>query len=182
MPIHDQLKKAIIQMPQKEKDKLLLRLIAKDSTLTDKLYFELIEESSTIPERRDAISGRITRISNITQDSPGWILMDMRNLSGDITYHVKVTKDKIGGLELNLFLLNTFLKKYADKLRTYSSRTDKCALYIVKKAVTILNGLNKLDEDYHVDYRNDVNHMLQQIYQLSSKMYARQLELPEVWE
>ena len=32
------------------------------------------------------------------------ILMDMRNLSGDITYHVKVTKDKIGALELNIFL------------------------------------------------------------------------------
>jgi hypothetical protein len=73
MPIQDQLKKAIIQMPQKEKDKLLIRLITKDSTLSDKLFFELIEESATIPERREAIMARITRISKIIQDSPGWI-------------------------------------------------------------------------------------------------------------
>lgn len=182
MPIHDQLKKAIIQMPQKEKDKLLLRLITKDTTLTDKLFFELIEDSATIPERREAIMGRISRISKIIQDSPGWILMDMRNLSGDITYHVKVTKDKVGALELNLFLLNTFLDKYADKLRGYSSRTDKVAMYIAKKALTTLNGFNKLDEDYHFDYKRDVNHMLKQVHQLASKMYAKQLELPEVWE
>jgi hypothetical protein len=182
MPIQDQLKKAIIQMPQKEKDKLLLRLITKDSTLTDKLFFELIEESSTIPERREAIMARITKISKVIQDLPGWILMDMKNLSGDITYHVKVTKDKQGGLELNLFLLNTFLDKYAEKLRGYSTRTDKIALYIVKKAQTILNGFNKLDEDYHVDYRRDVNLMLKQVYQLCSKNYARQLNLPETWE
>jgi hypothetical protein len=85
-------------------------------------------------------------------------------------------------LELNLFLINTFMDKYADKLRGYSSRTDKCAIYIAKKAQTILNGLNKLDEDYHVDYRNDANLMLRQVHQLCSKMYAKQLNLPEVWE
>ncbi len=98
-------------MPQKEKDKLLLRLITKDSTLTDKLFFELIEDSATIPERREAIMGRITRISKIIQDSPGWILMDMRNLSGDITYHVKVTKDKVGALGTEFIFAEYFSGK-----------------------------------------------------------------------
>ncbi|MCF2445779.1 hypothetical protein L0657_17595 [Dyadobacter sp. CY345] len=182
MPIEDQLKKAIIQMPPKEKDKLLIRLITKDKALTDKLYFELIEDSSTIPERRESIMARITRLTKYVQDSPGWILMDMRNLSGDITYHVKVTKDKIGALELNIFLLNTFLTSYSDKLKVYTSRTDKCALYIAKKALTILNGLNKLEEDYRVDYKKDTNKMLKLVHQLSSKMYARQLNVPEEWE
>ncbi len=170
-------------MPAKEKDKLLLRLITKDKTLSDRLHFELIEDSSTIPERREDIMATIIRTSNIrtskfNQNTPGWILMDMRNLSGDIAYHVKVTKDKIGGLELNLFLMNTFLEAYPSILKTYSSRADTCALYIAKKAQTILNGLNKLDEDYRVDYLKDANRMLQLVYNLCSKMYARQLELP----
>lgn len=182
MPIEDQLKKAIIQMPQKEKDKLLIRLITKDKVLTDKLYFELIEESSTTQERRESIMARITRLTRNVQDSPGWILMDMRNLSGDITYHVKVTKDKIGALELNIFLLNTFLTSYADKLKVYTSRTDKCALYIAKKALTILNGLNKLEEDYRVDYKKETNKMLKLVHRLCSKMYASQLKVPEEWE
>ena len=178
MPIDDQLKKAIIQMPPREKDKLLLRLVAKDSTLTDKLYFELIEESSTLHERRDLIRSRIVRLSKAGKDTPGWILMDMRDLSGDITYHVKVTKDKIGGLELNIFLLNTFMETYEHKLVNFNSRTDKIALYIVKKAQTVLNQLAKLDEDYRFDFLKDANRMLASIYQQSAKIYARQLALP----
>jgi len=182
MPLSDQLKKAIIQMPVKEKDKLLLRLITKDQTLSDRLHFELIEDSATIPERKEEITGRIVRISKFNQNTPGWVLMDMRTLSGDISYHVKVTKDKMGALELNLFLMNTFMEKYADILRTYSSKADTCALYLAKKALTIINGLNKLDEDYKVDYIKDANQMLKSIHSLCSKMYARQLGVPVEWE
>ena len=178
MALPDQLKKAIIQMPPKEKDKLLLRLITKDKTLTDRLHFELIEDSSTIPERREDIMATILRTSKFNQNTPGWILMDLRSLSGDIAYHVKVTKDKIGGIELNLFMLNTFMEKYPDILKTYSSRADTCALYIAKKAQTILNHVEKLDQDYRVDYVKDVNRMLGLVYSLCSKMYARQLGLP----
>ncbi|CAG5071895.1 hypothetical protein DYBT9623_03871 [Dyadobacter sp. CECT 9623] len=179
MALPDQLKKAIIQMPTKEKDRLLLRLITKDKTLADRLHFELIEDSLTIPERREDIAATITRTSKFNQNTPGWILMDLRNLSGDIAYHVKVTKDKIGGMELNLFMLNTFLENYSDILKTYSSRADTCALYIAKKAQVILNAFNKLDEDYRVDYLKDVNRMLKLVYSLCSKMYARQMELPQ---
>lgn len=182
MALPDQLKKAIIQMPAKEKDKLLLRLITKDKTLSDRLHFELLEDSATIPERREEIVNRITRTSKFNQNTPGWVLMDMRNLSGDISYHVKVTKDKIGAIELNLFLLNTFLETYQSILKTYSSKADTCALYIAKKAQTILNGLNKLDEDYRFDYVQDTNNMLKLVHSLCSKMYARQMEIPVDWE
>jgi hypothetical protein len=182
MALPEQLKKAIIQMPPKEKDKLLLRLITKDKTLSDKLHFELIEDSATIPERREELMGRIVSTSKFNQNTPGWVLMDMRTLSGDIAYHVKVTKDKIGGIELNLFLLNTFMESYTGVLKTYSSRADTCALYIAKKAQAILNGLEKLDEDYRVDYINDANRMLKLVFSLCSKMYARQMELPQELE
>lgn len=182
MALPDQLKKAIIQIPAKEKDKLLIRLITKDKTLTDRLHFELLENSATIPERREEITNRITRTSKFNQNTPGWVLMDMRELSGEISYHVKVTKDKAGAIELNLFLMNTFMESYQSILKTYSSKADTCALYIAKKAQTILNGLNKLDEDYRFDYIRDTNIMLGFVHQLCSKMYARQMEIPETWE
>jgi len=177
--MQDPLKKAIIQMLPKEKDKLLLRLIAKDKALTDRLYFELIEGSSTIPERRDDITSHILHASTMSMDSPAWIMMEMKTLSGTIAYHVKITKDKLGAIELNLILLNTFLDRFANKLQNYSSRSDKCALYIAKKALTIVTGLSKLDDDYQFDFRNDANKMLTLVHSLCSKMYARQLNVPE---
>jgi hypothetical protein len=178
MPLDDELKKAIVQMLPKEKDKLLLRLITKDKALTDKLYFELVEESSTISERRMVISDNILNMSTMPLNSPAWILAEMRNLSGEITYHVKITKDKVGGLELNLLLLNLFLSRFSSQLVNFSHRTEKCAQYIAKKALTTVNGLNKLDDDFRFDYLEDANIMLALVHDHCSKVYARQLDIP----
>ncbi|GAB2802064.1 hypothetical protein GCM10027275_55430 [Rhabdobacter roseus] len=181
MALPDSLKKAIIQLPPKEKDKLLLRLVVKDKVLTDRLLFELIEESATVDDRREAIRRTIARVADMTHNSPGWIMMDMRSLSGDIAYHVKVTKDKYGEIDLNLFMLNAFFAQQADQLRHHTSRSDKCALYMAKKAQTILNRLTKLDTDYYVDFESGVNQLLQQLHTMCTQSYARQLQLPKAW-
>ncbi len=48
----DELKAAISKMPDKEKDKLLFRLIAKEEALVNRLTFELLEGLAA--GRRDA--------------------------------------------------------------------------------------------------------------------------------
>lgn len=181
MALPGPLKKAILQMPDHEKDKLLLRLITKDAVLVDRLHFELIEDAATLPERREAIRERIVKVAQMNQYSPGWIMMDMRSLSGDITHHVKITKDRYGEIDLNVFMLNAFLANHAEQLRTYSSRSDKCALYVAKKTQTVLRLLGKLDEDYYVDFVQEVNTLLKSVHTLCPHPYARQLELPKEW-
>ena len=42
-----ELKKAITLMPQKDKDRLLIRLIAKDATLVQQLEFQQVEHWGT---------------------------------------------------------------------------------------------------------------------------------------
>ena len=181
MALPDPLKKAIVQMSPSDKDKLLLRLVAKDSLLVDRLHFELIEDSSTLPERREVIRERIIKVAHMSQYSPGWIMMDMRSLSGDITHHVKITKDKYGEIELNVIMLNTFFENHAEQLRSYTSRSDKCALYMAKKTETVLKILAKLDEDYYVDFVEDVNRLLGYVHTMCSHAYARQMNLPKEW-
>ena len=46
---------AILSMPQKDKDKLLLRLVAKDAILVQQLQFTLVEEGTTVEFRRDEV-------------------------------------------------------------------------------------------------------------------------------
>ena len=181
MALPDLLKKAIVQMTPQEKDKLLLRLVAKDPLLVDRLHFELIEDSSTLPERREVIRERILKIAQMNQYSPGWIMMDMRSMSGDITHHVKITKDKYGEIDLNVTMLNAFFEHHAEQLRNYSSRSDKCALYMAKKVQTVLKLLTKLDEDYYVDFVDDINLLLGQVHTMCTQSYARQMELPREW-
>ena len=42
--------------------------------------------------------------------SPGYLLLELRSISGRITQHVKTTKDKYGEVALNCLLLNQAFK------------------------------------------------------------------------
>ena len=48
---HKDLKIEILALPTKEKDKLLLRLVAKDKVLTEHLHFLLLEDEDNLRER-----------------------------------------------------------------------------------------------------------------------------------
>jgi hypothetical protein len=181
MAIGNDLKQAIILMPQKEKDKLLLRLITKDANLVLRLEYELIEEGATLQSRRDEIKTRIERTSKASHYTPGWMMMDMRSLSGDISQHVKTTKDKYGEIELNLYMINAFFDNQLEHLRTHTSKSDSCAEYIAKKAQTILKGLEKLDEDFYVDFERDVSKMLANVHLYCPKNFARELKIVKLW-
>jgi len=173
------LKHAITRLPEKEKDKLLPKLVTKDDLLVERLEFELIEHSQTVDERRLIIREFIDRTVRLKQDSAGWIMMDMRTISGYITRHLKVTKDKYGEVELGLYMLNCFFEERPDQLRTYNSRTDKCAQYIAKRTEQVLKKLLKLDPDYHIEFLDDMNTLLGRIYANCPAHYARQLEIPK---
>ncbi len=173
------LKRALVHLPESEKDKLLLKLVGKDAMLVERLEFELIEHGQTVDERRMTIREFIDRTARLKQDSAGWIMMDMRTISGYITRHLKVTKDKYGEVELGLYMLNSFFEEQPDKLRTYNTRTDKCAQYIAKRADQVLKKMLKLDQDYHIEFLDDMNLLLQRLYENCPAHYARQLGIPK---
>lgn len=173
------LKRAITHLPEGEKDKLLLKLVGKDTLLVERLEFELLEHGETVDERRMVICEFIDRTVRLKQDSAGWIMMDMRTISGYITRHLKVTKDKYGEVELGIYMLNSFFEHHPDKLKVYNGRTDKCAQYIAKRTEQLLNKLFKLDEDYHIEFRDDMNTLLNRLYENCPAHYARQLGIPK---
>ncbi len=181
MAISEELKKAIVQMPQKEKDKLLLRLVGKDENLVQRLEFELIEQGDTIQIRRDDIKRRILKVAKMTHDTPGWMMMDMRSFSGDISQHVKITKDKYGDIELTLYLLLTFFEYQSGMLLIHNSKSDSCAEYIAKKTDGLLKKLNKFDPDYFVDFERDVQKLLDYVHSHCPKNYARTLNIAKTW-
>ena len=181
MAISKDLKEAIVMMPQKEKDKTLLRLIAKDEILMLRLEFELLELGETLQSRRDEIRTRILKIAKMRHDTPGWMMMDMRSLSGDIGQHVKITKDKYGDIELNLFMLNAFFDLQLNHLSVYNSKSDSCAEYIAKKTVTILKNASKLEEDYFIEFEADINKLLERVHSYCPKSYARDLKIQKTW-
>ncbi len=181
MAMSSDLKQAIVLMPQKEKDKLLLRLVGKDDILMQRLDFELLENGETVQSRRDEIKARILKIARAEHYTPGWMMMDMRSLSGDISLHIKVTKDKYGEVELNLFMLNTFFEFQLQHLNIHNSKSDSCAEYIAKKTVTLLKNVSKLQEDYYIEFEADINKLLTCVHTYCPKNYARELQIQKTW-
>ncbi len=153
-------KKAVEGMSPKEKDKLLFRLLPKEPALVEKLSFQLLEDGSSTEERRDEVKYLINNRLEKYEEyfyTPGYLQMELRTLSGEITRHVKTTKDKYGEVMLNLFMLNKTMELYNDEVMLFHrEKTRTFNEYVVKRTLKIYALLEKLHEDYLVDFKEDM--------------------------
>src|SRR5690606_13633342 len=109
-----ELKKAILDLPQGEKDKLLVRLINKDAMLVKQLHFQLLEDEFDLDERAAALLRQLQQlleraagyISNTNQRRNADHLMgELKYGSGLINEHATITKDKMSEVRCRLFLV-----------------------------------------------------------------------------
>ncbi|MEM0994033.1 MAG: hypothetical protein AAGI49_13425 [Bacteroidota bacterium] len=159
--LSEALKEAIAHMSPKEKNKLLFRLVAKDSALVEKLTFELLETEADAKEnRREDLYRDINRKLEEYRNyyySPGYLLLELRSISGDINRHVKTTKDKYGEVVLNLFMLNKSLSLFSDKInRAKPHKQGTLSVYVVKRAVKILKLIERMHSDICLDFEDDL--------------------------
>jgi hypothetical protein len=174
MEFSKEFKQALSEFSPTEKDKLIFRLLKKDKLLSKKLYFELIEEETTDDKRNTMESYLKERITDLSKHigNPKYFLVLVRKLSGEITEHVKVTTDKFGDVFLNLFLVNTILE-HNDKLsRQRFDAVYKLYIYLINKIIKALIQIQKLDEDYWLEF----DKILTDIdFQLHENLYLEKL-------
>ena len=162
MKFDNEFKKAIANLPSIEKDKLILRLLKKDLVLANRLYFELLSDDS-VQDRRIAMEMQVKkRVARMTQTyySPGYLLVEMRYLSGEITEHVKITKDKYGEASLNLLMLNEILSQNNSKLNKETpSKSHTFNIYVVARAFKILLLIKSLHEDFLIEFEDGLKQL-----------------------
>jgi len=162
MVFEKEFKEALLDLPIKEKDKLLLRLLKRDVPLANQLYFELVS-TQTVEERRSELEEMVVkRAVNISKRSSSIhdLLMGMRSLSGDITEQVKITKDKFGEISLNLLMLNEILQTNKPQISFFSRvKAHKFAIYVIARAFKVLVLIRAMHEDHHADFRSDLNRL-----------------------
>ncbi len=159
MEIDKEFKEALSHLPAKEKDKLVLRLLRKDKVLAERLFFELVSGLSAEDRRKELEKAILKKIPVITSrfHSPGYLMADIKYLSGDITFHLKVTKDKYGEIELNLLVLSEILKLTNEKIaKTSFDNAYKFCMYCIKKVYSLLVLIKHFDEDYQADFHKQL--------------------------
>lgn len=170
--LSEELKKEIKSLPSKEKDKLLLRLIPKDSKLVDQLHYKLVEEEGTLEFRRDDMREYIESRVNLYPNkyySSVYLRLEMRDISGKINYHVAITKDKLGDIEFNLQMVNGLLYKNKGRLQSESKYlAEKLNDYVVKRAIKLVKLVNALHEDYRLEFADELLELANHIKSIPS--------------
>ncbi len=162
--ISDELKVAILEMPQKDKDKLLIRLVKKDDLLLEQLHYKLLEDEFDLTHRRDTIRENIERYAKAGYSwTPGLLMMEMRDFSGQITRYSKVTKDYLGEVQLYSFLVASYMRENETMLLQEAYRADKFARYVVKRMIQVVKKANKLHEDLLVELEDDLEEAMERI-------------------
>ena len=159
MVIPKELKEAISHLPSPEKDKLIFRLLKKDLVLANRLLFELVNTNSIEQERgkmENRIFSEVKRMSDRFY-SVGYLHVDVRYLSGEITEYISITKDKFGEPFLNLIMINEVLRlNKMNVLNSTKGKAWKFCVYVIARVFKILLLINKLDEDYFLEFQEEL--------------------------
>lgn len=150
---------AIEQLTSAEKDKLIFRLLKKDLPLASRLHFELVD-TETVEQKREKLSSLVSKKTQQTSSnfySLGYLFMDIRYISGDINEHVRITKDKFGEIKLNIQMLIEVLTINRIHIKNSKPKdTYKLLIYVIARSFKILLLIKALDEDYLVDFKDDL--------------------------
>lgn len=148
-------KEAISHLSSKEKDKLILRLLKKDLMLAKRLHFELVS-SITVDEKREQMENRIIEKAKLMDDtfySVGYLNMDVRYLSGEITEHTKISGDKFGEVSLNILMLSEVLKhNNKNILKATPAKAQKFCVAVVARVFKIMLLIKKLNPDFMLEF------------------------------
>ena len=158
--ISPELKAALADLTEKEKDKLINRLLPRNQKLVHKLEYQLLEYAATQEERRDKVIDHIMEAMDrypVYYYSPGYLLLTLRELSGKITYHKDITADKLGEVELNYLMLIEGLERNLSPLKRAGYFSMKSLNeYVVKRVIKLQKLTAKLHEDYLLEFEEDM--------------------------
>jgi hypothetical protein len=181
---HKELKKEILALPPKEKDKLLLRLVAKDKVLTEHLHFLLLEDESNLRDRVAQVKGEISSamqaLMRQKKRNAKEVLTSLRKLAKQVNHNFRVTKANFEDVELRIFLFNTCIVEFNSGIFSASRNYEQVfATYFIKSTLITLNKFNKLHEDLQFDLKEELNRLLSKIYSNYLSVAAVELKLPK---
>ncbi len=159
MTFDQEFKTALKLLPDTEKDKLILRLLKHDVSLTNRLYFELVE-TETAEEKREQLKSKISKFIELWKGehyATMHIYFDAKSISGMISEHLYTTKDKYGEISLSLHLILGIMEGNNHKIGgLIHGYNYKLYIYVYAKLFKILMLIQKQHIDLHIEFKQDI--------------------------
>jgi hypothetical protein len=159
MKFDQEFKTALKLLPDTEKDKLILRLLKHDVSLTNRLYFELVE-TETAEGKREQLKSKISKFIELWKGehyATMHIYFDAKSISGMISEHLYTTKDKYGEISLSLHLILGIMEGNNHKIGgLIHGYNYKLYIYVYAKLFKILMLIQKQHTDLHIEFKQDI--------------------------
>ncbi|MEJ8758296.1 hypothetical protein WG947_14880 [Pontibacter sp. H259] len=154
-------KKAIKQLSDKEKETLLLKAVRRDAELYDMFSFELGER--TLEDLQEQSQDTIHELLlNATGRSLTKALAKaLRKVVKEIARFKRVTKDPKAEIELHLYTLDIIFRNYTGQFDSYYKVFYTSTARLLLKTMQLIR--KNLHEDYHLEYKADLDSYLEQI-------------------
>ena len=172
------LRRALLQLSQKEKDQLLTRLVAQDALLTEQLAYRLLEGPDALETRRATLRAQVDDPVRGFHQTPNDLLVILRQLQARLVYHAKITDDAFGEVELSWRLLANVFRHQPEVTARLHGPTQPLLQHLTRRAHETLKQTAKLHEDYHLELATTANAVLAALWQSGAAPLAREAGLP----
>ena len=178
--IEKDLEEAIIALPAKEKNRILIRLIDKDRVLVEQLHFKLIEHPEIdLKLRQDAVANEIDKLKSYKAIKSKELLTLQRSYFAQISHHKRITSDKVGEVRLAVKLILKFVSYYPFVFNKADLKyNEKLNEFNFKKMILLMKNLKNIHEDYQIEFVEDINTILDFFYNGIHVGLAKSLGLP----
>jgi hypothetical protein len=155
-------KKAVKQLTDKEKEAIILRAARRDAELYELLSFELLPEV-TIEQVTEQTSEKIHELMyGLTGRSLSKSLTrSLRKSVKEIARFKRITKDHKAEIDLHLYLLQLIFNNFTGQFEGHYKSFFVATSRLVVRTIQLIR--KNLHQDYHLEYKTDLDDFLQQL-------------------
>ena len=172
------LRRALLDLPPREKDQLLTRLVAQDPVLTEQLAYRLLEGPEALETRRAALRQQVDDPVRGFHQTPNDLLVILRQLQARLAYHARITGDAFGEVELSLRLLANVLHHQPALVARLHGPSQPLLQHLVRRTHETLRQAEKLHPDYHLELTDLATAVLAGLFASGAAPLAREAGLP----
>ncbi|WP_375419508.1 hypothetical protein, partial [uncultured Hymenobacter sp.] len=113
--------------------------------------------------------------------TPNDLLVILRQLQARLAYHVKITGDAFGEIELSWRLLANVFEHQPQVVARLHGPTQPLFQHLVRRTQEALRQTQRLHEDYHLELADQANAVLTGLWRSGAAPLAREAGLPRAF-
>ena len=156
-------RQAVKQLSDKEKEAIILKAARRDAELYDLLAYELVEEVTL----EEVYEQSAAKISELLLQANGRSLAKalnkaLRKAAKEIARFKRITKNPKSEIDLHLYTLRLISENFTGQFDSFYKGFYTASARLLLRTIQLIR--KNLHEDYHLEYKSEIDGLLQQMH------------------